>query len=92
MQSFRKLANNRSTKLIFNSVVGKSKTSQIFAKSFSTTLVEKERGEEARYIHKEEAIRAAQLKAEFEKILALDNTHEQKLELIELLGQLLLLV
>jgi hypothetical protein len=53
--------------------------------SFST-FSDREQGEEARYIRKVEADRQAAMRAKMESILALEDSHEDKKDLLELLG------
>ena len=53
-----------------------------------SALSEKERGEESRYIHAEEAKRQAQLKAKLEAILAQSDESGQKSDIINIIGAL----
>lgn len=50
-----------------------------------TTFAEREAGEEARYIRSMETDRQSAMKAEMERILALEDHHEDKKELLDLL-------
>lgn len=51
-----------------------------------TTFAEREAGEEARYIRSMETDRQSAMKVEMERILALEDHHEDKKELLDLLG------
>lgn len=55
-------------------------------KFMSTLLLEKEKGEEARFIRAEEQRTAADLKAKLDQILALDNNDQQKVDLVGMIG------
>jgi hypothetical protein len=55
--------------------------------NFSTSFESREQGEEARYVRAQENARQQQLRAEMERILALEDNHEDKKELAELLGR-----
>lgn len=63
-----------------------SPAAQLTVRSMNTLFETKEQGEEARYIHQKEAERQAQLKAELDRILALEDHHEEKQELHDLIG------
>ena len=52
----------------------------------STLIERKEHAEEARYIRSLEQRNKEELKANMERILALEDHHEDKMELLELLG------
>lgn len=54
--------------------------------NFSTLLEQKEHGEETRYIRQQESERQKALRAEMERILALDDKHEDKQELVDILA------
>lgn len=56
------------------------------AVNFSTMLESKEHVEEARYIKQIEAQREAEVRKKLEAILALEAGHEEKQQLVELLG------
>lgn len=57
------------------------------ARGMSTLLDAKEHAEEARFIRQMEARQNAEVRAKLEKILALEDHHEDKKELVELLGE-----
>jgi hypothetical protein len=44
-------------------------------------------GEEGRYVKAQESARQQSLRAEMERILALEDSHEDKRELVEMLGK-----
>ena len=50
-----------------------------------STLVNKERGEETAYFRKQEAERQAQIRADLDRILALEDGHEDKQELLSVI-------
>lgn len=52
-----------------------------------STFSERERGEEARYFRQEEERRLREMREQMEKILALDDSHEHKQQLVEVLGE-----
>jgi hypothetical protein len=54
--------------------------------NFSTTFEAREQGEEARYVRAQESSRQQALRAEMERILALEDHHEDKQELVQMLG------
>lgn len=56
--------------------------------SFSTLLDKKELAEETKYIRSLEAKRQEEVRQNLEKILALDDSHADKQQLIGLLGEL----
>lgn len=58
-----------------------------FAPRFSTLLDKKEGAEEARYIRDIENRRKEEIRANVERILAMEDSHEEKQELVELLGK-----
>ena len=51
-----------------------------------SVLSDREQGEEARYIRAQESDRHQRMRAEMERILALEDTHEDKKELVDILG------
>ncbi len=57
--------------------------------SFSTLLDKKELAEETKYIRSLEAKRQEEVRQNLEKILALDDSHADKQQLIGLLGEVL---
>lgn len=59
-----------------------------FAPQFSTLLDKKEGAEEARYIRDIENRRKEEIRANVERILAMEDSHEEKQELVELLGKI----
>eukprot|EP00349_Pseudokeronopsis_sp_Brazil_P001054 CAMPEP_0202963030 /NCGR_PEP_ID=MMETSP1396-20130829/7032_1 /ASSEMBLY_ACC=CAM_ASM_000872 /TAXON_ID= /ORGANISM="Pseudokeronopsis sp., Strain Brazil" /LENGTH=333 /DNA_ID=CAMNT_0049683935 /DNA_START=39 /DNA_END=1040 /DNA_ORIENTATION=- len=63
-----------------------ARATKVSARSMSTILEGKERAEETRYIKAMEAARDAELRQNLEKILALEDGHEKKQELQELLA------
>lgn len=52
-----------------------------------STLVNKERGEETAYFRKQEAERQAQIRADLDRILALEDGHEDKQELLSVIEE-----
>ena len=55
--------------------------------NFSTTFEAREQGEEARYVRAQESSRQQALRAEMERILALEDHHEDKQELVQMLAE-----
>ncbi len=55
-------------------------------RSFSSILETREMGEEARYIRTQEHQRQAEIRANIERILALEEGHAEKTELVQMLG------
>lgn len=53
----------------------------------SSLLDSKERTEEARYIRKQEQLKAEEVRKNLERILALENTDNEKAQLMEILGK-----
>ena len=51
-----------------------------------STLVEREKGEEARFIRQHEEARKAEIRAKLEKVLAMEEGSAEKQEIIEQLG------
>ena len=49
----------------------------------------KEKGEEARYIRRAEAAKAEEIRANLERIMALEDSNNEKAQLVELLGKFL---
>lgn len=85
MSNFRKILSRSS---IYSAKLNKIATTKISAvniKSFST-LLEKKGGEEVKYIRNLEAQRQTEMRANIERILALEDDNEEKKELAELLG------
>lgn len=58
----------------------------VIQRSFSSVLETREIGEEARYIRTMEAQKQAEIRANIERILALEEGHSEKAELVQLLG------
>lgn len=58
----------------------------VIQRSFSSVLETREIGEEARYIRTQEAQKQAEIRANIERILALEEGHSEKAELVQLLG------
>jgi hypothetical protein len=59
---------------------------------FMSTIIErKEMAEESRFIRSMEVKRQAELKQKMEKILALEDSHEDKKDLLELLGKIIII-
>jgi hypothetical protein len=56
-------------------------------RSFSVTLLDKEHAEESRYIQQIEAKRQVELKKKLDSILALEDGHEDKESIINMLGE-----
>lgn len=56
-----------------------------YRQSFSTLLDKKELGEEVKFIRGQEARRKEEIRAKMEEILALEDSNEQKVELLEML-------
>ena len=52
-----------------------------------STLVEREKGEEARYIRQREEARKAEIRAKLEKVLAMEEGSAEKQEIIDQLGE-----
>jgi hypothetical protein len=52
-----------------------------------STLVEREKGEEARYIRQQEEARKAEIRAKLEKVLAMEEGSAEKQEIIDQLGE-----
>jgi hypothetical protein len=50
-------------------------------------LVEREKGEEARYIRQQEEARKAEIRAKLEKVLAMEEGSAEKQEIIDQLGE-----
>lgn len=57
----------------------------VIQRSFSSVLETREIGEEARYIRTQEAQKQAEIRANIERILALEEGHSEKAELVQLL-------
>jgi hypothetical protein len=55
-------------------------------RSFSSILESREMGEETRYIRSMEAQKKAEIRANIERILALEDGHAEKADLEQLLG------
>eukprot|EP01034_Spumella_vulgaris_P035330 gene35330-43563_t len=54
-------------------------------RNFSSVIEKKEHADEARYIREVEARRKAEIRANMERILALEDSHDEKTHLVELL-------
>lgn len=57
----------------------------VFQRSFSSVLETREIGEEAKYIRSQEAQKKAEIRANIERILALEEGHSEKTDLVQLL-------
>jgi hypothetical protein len=80
----RKIAFTGATKAV-RSVASSKASNAAFARAFSTTLSEKERGDEARYFRDLDAQKKAEIRANLEKLLAQDERTEEKAEVLSLL-------
>ena len=84
MSLFRKVVSRSAIQL---ARAGKTSSPASFAqRSFSSMLEKREMGEEAKYIRSMEAQRQAEIRANVERILALEDGHEDKADLEKLLG------
>lgn len=88
MSVFRKALSRGATQFAKNGRTASLKFSpaSITQRSFSNILESRELGEEARYIRNIEAQKKAEIRANIERILALEDGHEEKAELEGLLG------
>lgn len=68
--------------------VAKSSMRAPVARNMSTLLEGREKTDEARYIRKAEEERAAEVRKNLERIMALEDSHVEKAQLVELLGKL----
>mmetsp|Transcript_74140 Transcript_74140/g.145528 ORF Transcript_74140/g.145528 Transcript_74140/m.145528 type:complete len:338 (+) Transcript_74140:99-1112(+) len=83
MSLFRKVVSRSAIQL---ARAGKTSSPASFAqRSFSSMLEKREMGEEAKYIRSMEAQRQAEIRANVERILALEDGHEDKADLEKLL-------
>lgn len=86
--SVARLIKGVSSKAIFNlSKSSKSFNKIGYNKTFSTLLDKKELGEEVKYIRSQESKRKEEIRAKMEEILALEDSNEQKVELIGILEE-----
>lgn len=60
-------------------------------RNMSTLLEGREKTDEARYIRRAEEERAAELRRNLERIMALEDSHAEKAQLVEILGKLFLI-
>jgi hypothetical protein len=60
----------------------------VFTRNMSSIIEKKEHADEARYIREIENRRKEEIRANMERILALEDSHEEKTNLVELLGNL----
>lgn len=90
MSVFRKALGRGAIQLAKNGKAAPMKLSaaSITQRNFATILESREMGEEARYIRSIEAQKKAEIRANIERILALEDGHEEKKELEGLLGLL----
>lgn len=84
MSLFRKIVSTSAVQLTRAS---RSASVKIPVRSFSSILETREMGEEARYIRSMEAQKKAEIRANIERILALEDGHEEKAGLEQLLGK-----
>ena len=91
MSNFRKIISRSSIYSTKLNKIAPNKFAVTNIKTFST-LLENKRGEEAKYIRNLEAQRQADMRANIERILALEDDHEDKRELKELLGLYYLMI
>lgn len=86
--SLARLIKGASSKAIINLSKSPKSLNKIgYRQKFSTLLDKKELGEEAKFIRSQEAKRKEEIRAKMEQILALEDTHEQKVELMEMLEE-----
>lgn len=85
MSLFRKVVGSSAVQFARAS---RSTSAKVAVRSFSSVLESREMGEEARYIRSMEAQRQAQMRANIERILALEDGHAEKVDLEQLLGKL----
>ena len=85
MSIYRKALGRGAMQLSRNAKVATTPTS-VFQRSFSTILETREIGEEARYIRNIEAQNKAEIRANIERILALEDGHAEKTDLVQMLG------
>ena len=69
-----------------------SKFARTPARCSMSTFNEREKGAEAKFIREQEAKRAAELRAKMEKILALEDGHSDKAELVAILGNIFVIL
>lgn len=81
----RKLIPSGASRLVQRST--RSIVNPNLTRAFSSTLNEKEKGDESRYFKEQDAALKAQLKAKLDAILELEDSHEQKAEVLELLSE-----
>lgn len=83
MSAIRKLATHN-----LKSVVRNGFKAPMMTRSMSSIIEGKEHAEEARYIRNLEATRKAEIRANLERIMALEDSHEDKAAIVELLGKI----
>ena len=88
MSLFRKVLARGAVQLAKNSKNAPMKLAPCVAsqRSLSSILEGRETAEETRYIRNLEAAKKAEIRANIERILALEDGHEEKAGLVELLG------
>ncbi len=79
---FRKLAN-----VGVKSVTRSGFKAPAMTRCMSSVIERKEHADEARYIREIESRRQAEIRANLERIMALDDSHEDKAVLVDLLGK-----
>lgn len=86
--SVARLIKGVSSKAIFSLSKNTSNFNKIgYRQTFSTLLDKKELGEEVKFIRGQEAKRKEEIRAKMEEILALEDSNEQKVELLEMLEE-----
>ena len=90
MQSVRKFGARLPAVTRATAAVVAAKTPAVAARPAAvcmmSTLVEREKGEEARYIRQQEEARKAEIRAKLEKVLAMEEGSAEKQEIIDQLG------
>ncbi len=82
MSALRKLASHNIRNIVRNGF-----KAPVMARQFSSVMDLKERGDETKYIRDIEHRRKEEMRANLERIMALEDTHEEKAGLVELLGE-----
>ncbi len=83
MRSFNRIA----VRAAHNFVKPTARPVPVASRAFSSILEKKELAEETKFIRSLEAKKQAEVRANLERILALEDHHEEKQELVKILGE-----
>ena len=88
IRSFNRLASPRNFRSLYSTAAKSSACLMPVRSNQFSTIIEKAKGEEASYFKKQDELKKAQLRAEFEALLAKTESNDEKAqEVLELVGR-----